>query len=50
MPPGKKLASANPRMNRMTWKETPPVTNSMQDETMPQVTMMRVPQMRAPNL
>ena len=46
--PGKKPASAMPSRKRTAWKPSGPVTNSVQAETIPHVTMMRAIHLRAP--
>jgi hypothetical protein len=46
--PGKKPASATPRRNRIVTKLMGPCTKAMAPDTMPQVTMIRAIQTRAP--
>jgi hypothetical protein len=46
--PGKKPASATPSRKRMMRRLVEPVTNAVSAEMMPQVSMMRAMQMRAP--
>jgi hypothetical protein len=50
MAPGKKPASAAPKMKRMAYNELGPITKAISPETMPQVIMMRAIHLRAPNL
>eukprot|EP01022_Parablepharisma_sp_SALTPOND_P029698 TRINITY_DN743_c1_g4_i1.p1 TRINITY_DN743_c1_g4~~TRINITY_DN743_c1_g4_i1.p1 ORF type:complete len:1335 (-),score=475.41 TRINITY_DN743_c1_g4_i1:5534-9538(-) len=47
--PGKKPASAAPRMKRTKYSELGPCTSAVLDEIKPQVIMMRASHLRAPN-
>jgi len=50
MAPGKKPASATPRMKRRMYRCSALLTQTKSRETMPQLTMIRASQRRAPNL